>query len=114
MHKMSKARTPYCVLCAEEPGPPKVEDRKHFLLSCPALSDIREDFLAQFVGLSAMLVNHMDVSNNFLVCLLDPFSSLVPEELRNSWASEETVYETSRNFVYAMHNKRTKILESQK
>ena len=52
------------------------------------------------------------VSNKFLVSLLDPYSSLVPEDVRKSWVSEDEVYKTSRNFCYAMHNKRSKLLES--
>ena len=90
-------------------GFPAIDNREHFLLSCPALGDIREDFLSQFVDLSPALVNHLEVSTNFLICLLDPYSPRVPEEVRLSWSSEEKVYEVSRNFCYAMHNRRTKL-----
>ena len=66
------------------------------------------------MALSPTLINHMEVNNSFLVCLLDPYSPLVPDDVRQSWLSEEAVYETSRNFCYAMHNKRTKLLDAKK
>ena len=114
LFKMGKVRTPHCLLCAEttEADSPVTDNREHFLLSCPALHDIRQDFLSQFMKLSLVLNNYMEDLTNLLVCLLDPYSELVPVELRLSWTSEEKVYETSRNFCYAMHNKRTKLLES--
>ena len=112
LHKMKQAKTPYCVLCKEESDSPQIEDRTHFLLSCPALQDTRENFLQQFLSLSPALVDHMEVSNSFLVCLVDPYSPLVPDDLRLSWASPELVYETSRNFCFAMHNERSKKIES--
>ena len=62
-----------------------IDNRAHLLLSRPALGDIRKDFLSQFVNLSPALVNHMEVSNNFLICLLDPYSPRVPEDVRLSY-----------------------------
>ena len=109
---MGKNKSPNCVLCTEQSLSTQVDDRAHFLLSCPAFSDIREDFLSQFVALSPALVSHMEVSDTFLVCLLDPFSPLVPSDIRQSWSSGEAVYEASRNFCFAMHNRRTKLLDS--
>ena len=113
LFKMGLARTPYCLLCAELTGSDRsvIENREHFLLSCSALQDIRKDFLRQFQELSPVLANHMEVSTKFLVCLLDPYSPQVPDDLRRSWIAEEKVYETSRNFCYSMHNKRTKLME---
>ena len=112
LFKMGKNKSPNCVLCTEQSLSTQVDDRAHFLLSCPAFGDIREDFLSQFVVLSPALVNHMEVSDTFLVCLLDPFSPLVPSDIRQSWSSGEAVYEASRNFCFAMHNRRTKLLDS--
>ena len=112
MHKMKLARTPYCVLCHNDSASPVVENRAHFLLSCPALREIREDFFNQFNSLSPVLMNHREVSNDFLICLLDPFSQLVVDEVRLSWVSAEKIYATSRNFCYAMHNRRTKLIEA--
>ena len=107
LFKMGKVRTQHCLLCAEttEADSPVIDNREHFLLSCPALHDIRQDFLSQFGKLSLVLNNYMEDPTNLLVCLLDPYSPIVPEDLRLGWTSEEKVYETSRNFCYAMHNK---------
>ena len=104
LFKMEKMRSPYCILCTEmsTTGTTPVDNREHFLLSCTTFSDIREDFLSQFLSLSPTLINHMEVSSKFLFCLLDPYSSLVPEDVRGSWVSEEAVYPTSRNFCYAI------------
>ena len=84
---MKKSNSPFCLLCEEVSvaGSPAIDNREHFLLSCPAFSDTREDFLAQFVNLSPALNNHMEVSTDFLVCLLDPYSPRVPEDVRQSW-----------------------------
>ena len=78
--KMNKVKSPLCVLCPTA----ETEDRVHFLLSCPALAETREDFLRQLSNLSMVVVNYMEVSSTFLLCLLDPLSALVPEELRTS------------------------------
>ena len=42
LFKMGKVRTPHCLLCAEttEADSPVIDNREHFLLSCPALHDI--------------------------------------------------------------------------
>ena len=53
----------------------------------------------------------MEVSKTFLLCLLDPLSPQIPDELRKSWVSEEDTYRLSRNFCYAMHKRRTKLME---
>ena len=111
--KMNKVKSPLCLLCSDVGNSAQVmEDRLHFLLSCPALAETREDFLCQLVNLSPIVANYFEVSTSFLVCLLDPFSPLVPEELRTSWYSEEEIYKWSRRFCYAMHTRRMKIIES--
>ena len=80
------------------------------MLSCSSLADIRKDFLSKLKMISTVVHQYIGVSKNFLLCLLDPFSPLVPQELRDSWESEDAIYQLSRNFCFAMHNKRTKIL----
>ena len=113
LFKMKKTKTASCVLCLknddilDEP----TEDRVHFMLSCPALADIREDFLCQLVNLSPVVTKYMTVSPEFLLCILDPFSPRVPGDLRESWLAEEDVYRVCRNFCFSMHKKRTKLLE---
>ena len=106
---MKKVKSPSCALCQ---GNEEIEDRVHFMLSCSALADIRNDFLTKLKSISAVVEQHMEVSTQFLVCLLDPFSPLVPEDLRDSWESEDAIYQLTRHFCFAMHNKRTKLMEA--
>ena len=89
-----------------------IEDRVHFLLSCPSLDETRESFMSQLVDLSPVILKYKDVTPSFLLSLLDPLSPLVPEELRSSWISEMDIYKWSRKFCHAMHKKRTKLIES--
>ena len=112
LHKFKKAKDPFCVLCCRSNnGVGPVDDRVHFLLSCPALSETREDFFCQLINMSPLVTKYLEVSKNFLLCILDPLSPRVPEDLRMSWTSEDEIYELSRNFCYAMHKRRTRLLE---
>ena len=110
--KMNKVKSPNCILCSDVSDTPQIEDRVHFLLSCPALSETRENFLCQLVNLSPVVTNYIEVSSQFLLCLLDPLSPMVPEELRNSWYDEEEIYKWSRKFCFSMHKRRTALMES--
>ena len=105
--RMRKVNSPKCVLCPDIDKTPVIEDRVHFLLSCPALAETREDFLS-----SPVVVNYMDVTSSFMLCLLDPLSPMVHEELRCSWVSDEDIYKWSRKFCYSMHKRRTKLIEA--
>ena len=104
---MGKASTAACLLCKAE-----VDSRVHFMLLCPLLHDIREDFLRKMMDLSPLVYKYMDTSLEFLLCILDPFSPRVPKQLRDSWKSKQDIYKLSRDFCFAMHKKRTKIIES--
>ena len=108
LFKMKKVKSAVCVLCQSN----EIEDRVHFMLSCSTLADIRDDFLSKLRSISTVVDRYIEVSKYFLLCLLDPFSPLVPQELRDSWESEDAIYQISRNFCFAMHNKRTKIIEA--
>ena len=107
LFKMGKARSPSCAICQAEN-----DDRVHFILSCSAFSPIRDDFLCQLVSLSPTVSEYMSISQEFLLCILDPFSPRVPCDLRESWTSKDAIYKWSRNFCYSMHKRRTQILES--
>ena len=84
----------------------------YFILSCVAFGNIRDNFISQMIALSPVVKNMISASNDFLLCILDPFSPRVPNELQKSWKSETDIYRVSRNFCYAMHKKREKLLES--
>ena len=43
---------------------------------------------------------------------IDPYSPLVPGDVRECWRSSEEVYKLSRNYFYDIHNKREKAIEA--
>ena len=47
-----------------------------------------------------------------LLALLDPYSSFLPTDIREGWRSEEEAYQLSRNYFFALHKKREKIIEA--
>ena len=108
LFKMKKVKSASCIICQDSD---QIENRVHFLLLCSGLADIREDFVHKLKKLSSVVDKHIEASAKFLVCLLDPYSPMVHEDLRASWESEVSIYKWSRDFCFAMHNRRTKILE---
>ena len=40
-----------------------------------------------------------------MISILDPESSLLPEEIRYNWESSTAIYALSRDYVYNVHNK---------
>ena len=106
LYKMRKVRSPECVLCQNP-----VEDQVHFTLKCPVLFPIRSQYINEFIELCPNLVKHTTDEQAFLLCLLDPFSPLVPSEVRETWTDKDQVYKTSRNFFYDLHKKREKLNE---
>ena len=69
-------------------------------------------FISKCLIALGFVVKYMDVSAPFLLSLLDPVSPMVPDELRNSWVSDEEIYKWTRKFCYAMHKKRSKLIEA--
>ena len=46
-----------------------------------------------------------------MISILDPESSLLPDEVRFNWDSTTDIYELSRNYVYNIHKKYDKFYE---
>ena len=80
------------------------------MLSCPALSDIREDFLCQLVSAGPALLKYLEVGETLLLAVLDPESPLLPPDLTDSWIDLDQVYSIGRNFCFSMHKKRENLL----
>ena len=106
LFKMRKTKSPECILCLAP-----VEDQLHFTLKCPVLFTIRSQYINEFIELCPGITKYISDERVFLLSLLDPFSPLVPADVRDSWKDSDKVYKTSRNFFYDLHKKREKIIE---
>ena len=106
LHKMRKTKSPECILCQDP-----MEDQLHFTLKCPTLFPIRSQYLNQFIELCPSLIKYITDEKTLLLSLLDPFSPLVPAEVRETWTDSDLVYKTSRNYFYDLHKKREKLVE---
>ncbi|KAK3105639.1 hypothetical protein FSP39_002449 [Pinctada imbricata] len=102
---------PDCKLC--EHGP---EDRKHFILICPSLRDIRTSYLKKLENtlereIGAAGVARLLGDRDELLDLLIDCSNLefVPNSKKNRKIQEE-VESLARNLVYALHCLRANIL----
>ena len=105
---MKKVLSPLCVLCRD---PEVEEDQIHFTLLCPILNNIREIFLIKFVAVNPSLNTIRENQQLFLISLLDPFSPILPEDVRQGWKDKNTPYEISRNYFAAIHKKRKNLIE---
>ena len=68
-------------------------------------------YLNQSIELCPSLIKYITDEKTLLLSLLDPFSPLVPAEVRESWTDSDLVYKTSRNYFYDLHKKREKLVE---
>ena len=101
-----KRKSEQCDLC----GAPK-EDRIHFVLVCPSLHIIRNDFLLQIVSLSPCIIPYLEPTETLLVAILDPESPILPDDLIESWPDIPEVYKVMRNMIFALYNKREALLD---
>ena len=60
------------------------------------------------------MTNFLSDEKTLLLSLLDPYSPLLPAEIREGWTDQDLVYKTSRNYFYDLHKKREKIIGSEK
>ena len=109
LFKMRKVKSPECVLCHSP-----LEDQLHFALACSALFNIRSAYINKFIELCPILTNFLSDEKTLLLSLLDPYSPLLPAEIREGWTDQDLVYKTSRNYFYDLHKKREKIIGSEK
>ena len=77
----------------------------------PVLFTIRSQYINEFIELCPSITKYISDERVLLLSLLDPFSPLVPADVRDSWKDSDKVYKTSRNFFYDLHKKREKIIE---
>ena len=77
----------------------------HYLLYCPFTADIREKYVPQFVLANPKVASLADNETALIISILDPESSLLPEEIRYNWESSNKIYALSRDYVYNVHRK---------
>ena len=107
---MKKAKSPQCLTCLAP-----VDNQLHFGLQCPELDQIRAQYISKFVAICPNLVKYVPDLKLLLLILLDPYSPLVPSDVREGWSTtSEEVYKLSRDYFYDIHNKREKLIEASK
>ena len=68
--------------------------------------------MSKFIEACPNIAKHQSDQKLLLLALLDPYSSYLPEDIRNAWKSKELAYELSRNYFFDLHKKREKIMET--
>ena len=104
---MKKVKTPQCDLCLES-----LENQLHFALQCGALREIRSQYMTKFIAACPNITQYISNQQILFLAILDPFSPLLPEDIRGGWKSSNEIYELSRNYFYDLHKKREKIIET--
>ena len=107
LYKMKKSKTPECVTCFAP-----LDDQIHFALQCTSLSEIRSQYMNKFIEACPNIKKILPNPKLLLVAILDPYSSFLPEDLKEGWRNCNEAYELSRNYFYDLHKKREKIIES--
>ena len=78
---------------------------EHYLLYCQFTSDIRENFLPKFILSNSKISSLLNNEVALIISILDPESSLLPEDIRLNWESSSKIYAISRDYVYNVHRK---------
>ena len=84
---------------------------EHYLLYCDFVKEIREKFLPQFILSNPKITNLLGNEVALMISILDPESSLLPENIRYDWESSTKIYSLSRDYVYNVHRKFEKFYE---
>ena len=103
---MKKTRSDSCHCSSET-----VEDILHIILYCDAYDDIRTKFLSNLTLQNPKLLSFSQKPQIIILAILDPESPKLPEEIRFGWKSSHVTYKLTRDFLYNIHRKRTKITE---
>ena len=101
---MRKAKSPACA-CDNI----TTENLSHFLLTCDLYSEIRQQYIPQYLQLNKHILNICDSEQQILISILDPLSCKLPDEVTKNWSSVSDAYALSRKFIHRMHLKREKI-----
>ena len=107
LHKMSKIKSNLCTACTMN----VVGSLSHYLLYCLFTEDIRNTFLPKFLLANPRISSIFGNETALIISILDPESSLLPEEIRFNWHSSSDIYRVSRDYVFNVHRKLEKFYE---
>lgn len=99
--KMKKVKLNLCTACPMN----AVGSLEHYLLYCDFSKEIREKFLPKFILSNNIISSLLNNEAALMVSILDPQSSLLPEEIRFNWESSSEIYSLSRDFAHNIHRK---------
>ena len=72
----------------------------HYLLYCELSKEIREKFVTKFILSNNKISSLLNNEVALMITILDPESSLLPDEIRFNWVSSSQIYSLSRDFAY--------------
>ena len=98
LHKMKKAKSNMCTACPLN----AIGSLEHYLLYCE---------FVKFILSNPKITNLLGNEVALVISILDPESSLLPENIRYNWESSKKIYSLSRNYVYNVHRKFDKFYE---
>ena len=104
---MKQSKSPECLSCLAP-----LDHQIHFALQCSSLSEIRTQYMDKFIKACPNIKQFVSCPKTLLLALLDPFSPLLPNELKEGWRNSEEAYQLSRNYFYDLHKKREKLNET--
>ena len=101
LHKMKIVKSPMCTACSTN----SVGSLAHYLLYCPYTEAIRQQYVPKFIVANPKVARLAGNEEALIISILDPESSLLPEEIRYNWESSTRIYAMSRDYVYNVHKK---------
>ena len=101
LHKMKVIKSPLCTACPMN----AVGSLSHYLLYCPFTEQIRQKYVPKFILANPKVASLANDETALLISILDPESSLLPDDVRHNWESTKTIYALSRDYVYNVHKK---------
>ena len=78
---------------------------------CPYTEDIRQKYIPQCVIANPMVARLTDNEAALMISILDPESSLLPDDVRFNWESSKKIYTLTHDYVNNVHKQFEKFFE---
>ena len=98
---MKKVKSNMCTACNAN----AIGSLEHYILYCESVKEIRNNFLPQFILSNPKLTSLLGNEVALMISILDPKSSLLPEDIRYNWDSSANICSLSQDYVYSVHRK---------